>query len=519
MMIPRPLLPALRRSTFSCAITLAGLLGAAIPGTAAPEPAPAAAPAPADASTPAAPAATPMSLDQAISLALQRNQRIKVSSYSPGIGRANVLAAYGQFDPALTFRRSYSESYLPSSNALLVNQLTKEDDYSLALEGATPWGLTYQLGGTATNQRGTSNFFTDNYLTFGGLTVTQPLLRGFGFGANLANLRIAKADRTISDWQYRQTVIDTVTTVIIAYDDLAEAREMLTIASRSRDLASQLVRDNEKRNRVGSISDADVTQARARAANREEQVLIARRGVHDLENRLRELTGEGRFIPDGPELAVEPLTPAPTVAVDGAADLRSALELRPDYQAARAGVTKLRANAALARNELLPRLDFVGSYGYNGLDPSFAASRAQVRNREHRAYSAGMVVSIPLTFAQGRGRARAAKLSLQQSQADLVRLEQDIALSVASAIGQLETTAQRVQATTHAYELAQQALDAEEKRFKAGTSSTFLVLQLQEQLAAVQASQVHAIADQWRALATYQHEIGTTLAVHHLKLQ
>ncbi len=467
-------------------------------------------------------AAPTLSLDEAIALALQHNQRIKVSSFSPGIGRANVLAEYGRFDPALTFNRSYSEnalppgSDLPSGGVLLSSQLIKTDDYGVTLNGLTPWGLSYQVGATALNQRGTFNQFSNNYVTFGGVTITQPLLRGFGFGANLADLRIAKANRAISDWDHRQTVIDVVTDVTIAYENLAEAREGLVIAQGSRELAAQLVGDNEKRNKFGSIADADVTQARARMAERDEQVLFASRAVHDAENRLRQLTGETVSGADGPELTIEPLTAVATPKVDGAAALRQALELRPDYQAAKLGIAGRRATNAAARNGLLPRVDFIGSYGYNGNDSNFAASRAQVRNRDFRAYSAGVVVSVPLTYAESRGRARAAKLALQQSEADLVRLEQDIALDVASAIGQLETTAQRVAATTKAYDLAQQALDAEQKRFRAGTSSTFFVLQLQEELVLVQSNRVRAIADECRAVANYERETGTTLAAHHL---
>lgn len=464
-------------------------------------------------------AVTHLSHEEAIALALRNNQRIKVSAFGRGIARANVLTQYGRFDPALTFQRSYSENELPVSPNPLVSRFTKTDDYALNLTGLAPWGLTYQIGGTATNQRGTFNQFSDNYVTFGGVTVTQPLLRGFGFGANLADLRIAKADRAISDWQYRQTVIDTVTNVILAYDDLSEARENLRIALRSRELAAQLVRDNERRNQIGSLSDADVTQARARLASREEFILNAQRAVKDAENRLRELIGESKFAPNGPDLAVDALTPAPGIAVDGAGDYRRSLDLRPDYQMARQGIVKRRAGESAARNQLLPRVDFVGSYGYNGIDSSFARSRAQVRDEDHRAYSAGVVVSVPLTFAEGRGRARAAALGRQQAEADLVRLEQDIAVNVAAAIGQIETTAKRVEATTRAYELSQQALAAEEKRFRTGTSSTFVVLQLQEQLVAAQASQVRAIADQRRAIALYEREIGTTLAAHQLTIE
>jgi outer membrane protein TolC len=473
--------------------------------------------------TPSAPPASiavpTLTVEEAIARALQHNQRIKVSDFGRGVGRANVLAAYGNFDPAVTFRRSYSESESAFLTNLNSAPLAKADNYSLALEGLTPWGLTYQIGGTAQNQR-TSITPSNNFVTFGGISVTQPLLRGFGFGANLAALHIAKADRAISDWEYRQTVIDTVTGVVVAYNDLVEAREVLRIARRSHDLAAQLVRDNERRNRVGSISDADVTQARARAANREELILFAARNVKATENRLRELMGDtAGIMPSGADIAVTALVPMDVPTPDGATELRRALELRPDYQAAKQGIVKRRANRSYARNQLLPRVDFVGSFGYNGLDPNFAESRAQVRNEDNRAYSLGVVVSVPLTFAEGRGKARAAKLALQQSEADLERLQQDIAVSVANAIGQLETTSERVKATTRAYELAAQALEAEEKRFRAGTSSTFFVLQLQEQLAAVESNKVQAIADQHRALAQYEREIGATLLSRHLNVQ
>lgn len=463
--------------------------------------------------------AEPLTVDDAIRLALEKNQRIKVSAFSRGISRANVLAEFGHFEPSITFRRSYSDDHVPVSTGPLVVQLTKTDDYRLSLDGSTPWGLTYSLGTTAENQRGTANSFSNQFSTFGGLSVTQPLLRGFGFGTNLANLRIAKADRGISDWQHRQTVIDTVTSVIYACSDLALARENLRIARLSRDLAAQLLDQNEKRFKVGSLSDADVTQARAQVANREESILFAERTVHDDENQLRRLIGDSVLSADGPAIDLAPLAPAILLTVDPAADLKQALNLRPDYQAARLGLAVQRVNEVVAKNQVLPRVDFVGSYGYSGLDRDFAASRRQVGDEDFRSYTAGVVVNVPLGFTEARSRARAARLTLRQSEADLARLELDIAVSVAAAAGQIETTRQRVAATRTAYELAKQALAAEEKRFQAGTSRTLDVLQLQQQLASVESSQVRALADQRRAVASYERELGTTLLSHRLTVE
>ncbi|HZP59058.1 MAG TPA: TolC family protein [Opitutaceae bacterium] len=460
-----------------------------------------------------------LTLEEAIRTAFEKNPGIKVEAYAPGIARARWLEAIGQFDPALTFGRSYAEDGKPASADPLVRSLDETDSYSLAIQGMVPWGLSYSLSGNADNHRGTSNHFTDSYSTFGGITVTQPLLRGFGFGANLAGIRIAKADRSISEWDYRQTVIDTITNVVTAYSNLVLAHDQLRIARSSHDLAATLLGENEKRLRIGSMAQSDVTAARTQAAMREEPILIAERAVRNAENVLRELMGETSFSPSQPPLAIETPVP-PEVTVDPAADLQKAFLNRPDYQAARLGIVKNRASDAAARNGLLPQVDFIGGYGYNGLDRHFAASRHMVAEGENRSYSAGVVVTIPFTFAQERGRARAARLQLEQAEADLKRIEADIAVSVANAAGQIETARQRMSADQAALDLAHQALEDEVKKLRAGTpgTSTLSVIQAQQILISIENSMAGAQAAQRLAVANYDHELGTTLQRYHVVL-
>ncbi|MFI5358077.1 MAG: TolC family protein, partial [Opitutales bacterium] len=457
-----------------------------------------------------------LTLDDAVRLALENNQNLKVSAFAPLIASANLLTQYGRFDPALTFNRSVAQSETPGTYSSMTLPLTKTDNYGVTVNGQAPWGLSYSVGASAENYRGTFNGFADSFSTFGGLSVTQPLMRNFGFGANLQGLRVARANRGISEWQHRQNVIDLVTLVIDVFNNLQEARDNLRIAHLSRDLANRLYEENKLRRKVGAISDADVTQAQATVANREEAILLAARSVYDIENQLRELIGRTDYTTSGPGLPIVALPPAASATVEPARDYRVALDLRPDYQAARLGLKVQRANESYARNQVLPQLDFVGSYGYLGYDRSFSVARAQVRDRDAKSYSAGLVFSVPFTFADSRGRARAARLSRLQAEADLIRLERDIAVAIATAAGQIETTQQRVAATQTALDLAQQALDAEQKRFKAGTSTTYLVLQQQELLANAQNSNVRALADQRRALAAYQRTTGTTLQVHQI---
>ena len=468
-----------------------------------------------------------LALDDAIRLALANNRNIKVDAFTRGIGKAGLLAAYGAFDPAISFQRSYSQSYSASYSSTVTGLIvpastfSQVDNYSLGLVGLMPWGLQYSIGGTSSNQRGSYSPLQNEFLTFGGVQVTQPLLKGFGFAGSTPNLglRIARANRSISELQYRQTVINTITNVIVAYSDLSAANAYLETSQRSRDLAAGLVAENEKRFKVGSMSENDVISARAEVASRDGTVLAAAQAARNADNQLRLTLGEGTFSNDGPVLAVESPEP-PALTLNLAEDLRKCYALRPDFQEARYGLDQSRYREANARNQLLPQVDFVGSYGYSGVDESFAESRRKVADENQRAYSAGVIVNIPLTAAQGRGNFRSAKLQRKRDEENLELLKEQIALSVTAAAGDVETTRKRVEIAKLARNLAQKTVDAELKKLRAGTpgTSTFIVLQDQTLLGYAEANYYQALADQRRAVAVYDRETGTTLARNHITL-
>jgi outer membrane protein TolC len=462
--------------------------------------------------------AEPITLDEAIQRALAMNFAIKVEGYDAAIATARVTESLGKFDPVISGNYTYSESFNPS----LIDSSTglrpapsyqKTDDYDVGVGGVLPWGMTYRLGTSTTNSRGTFNAYADNYSTFAGVSGTQPLLRNFGFGPTLASIRIAQANRGISEWAFRQAVMDTVTSVIFAYHDLIFAHANYRSAVRSRELAADLLAENEKRFKVGSMSEFDVTAARSRVASREEGILSAERQIRESENFLKQLVSDDKT----PGLldrhfTVAPPPPAPIVVVDAAADFRVALDQRPDYQQAKLSLKRADINTRLQRNQLLPRVDLVGSYGFNGYDTDLRTSRRQLRAEDYRTYSWGVAVSVPLTFTTERGRYRAAKLQERQAATDLERLEQGIVVRVGNAAGQIETTQKRVQVTRQAREFAQATLDAEVKRLRAGTSTTFFVSQQQEILSGAEVREAFAKADYAKALAEYDRQLGITLS-------
>lgn len=462
-----------------------------------------------------------LTLADAIRLALQRNKNLKVSSFLPGISRANLLVARGAFDPALVLNRQYTSSQLgivdTTVGPVAINDLTKVDTYSAAVQGLLPIGTQYSISASTIETRDVFNGITQNYQTFGGFQVTQPLLKGFGFAYNLEQVRIQKANRSISDLTYQQSAINTVTNVIEAYSNLQLAHDELDSAEAESELANRQVHDNEKKYRAGSAAQSDVIENRAYASQFVEQILIAQRAVRDAQNTLRELIGEDTFFEDEPLFVLAPME-LPEVTVDRRADVQKALMARPDYQIQRYVIAQDRAIESAAKNSLLPQVDFQGGYGYNGSANTFTPSRQMVEDHQNPSVSAGLVVTIPFTFAVGRGTLRAARLTREQADESLRSMAADIAVAVAAADGQIETTRKRVEADETAVALAKQALEAEEKKNKAGTGSTIAVIQEQQILAQAENSVSVALANERQAVAVYDMTLGTTLERYHVKL-
>lgn len=458
-----------------------------------------------------------MTLPTAIRAALDNNFGIRAQSFGTDAARADLRAEWGAFEPRFNGSYTYSEdgspqSADPFSGNRPPSSVVEVDSYSLGIGGATPWGLSYRLSGYQQNQRGTFNAFADNYFSFAGLEFTQPLLNGFGFDANLVSVRLARAGHGISKWQYRQTVIDTVTNVIIAYHELDFAKKNLEIARRSRDLAQSLLDENEKRFAAGSQSEVDVTSARTRVAAREEAILFATQAVRVRENFLKRLISSDHSVNLlNTSLTTTTPVPMPPHTPSPALEFAAALERRPDYQQALLNVSRADVNRRYRRNQVLPTVNLVGSYGYNGLDTNVSESHRQVFDREISSYSLGAVVSMPFTLKTERARLASAKAMQQQAETLLASTEQDIVVSLGNAAGQIETAEKRVEATRHSLDLAAQILDAELKKLRAGTGSTFFVLAEQGNLASAEISAYRAQVDYQIALAAYDRELAVTL--------
>jgi outer membrane protein TolC len=463
-----------------------------------------------------------MNLETAVQAALSKNFAIQVQKFEPKIAREGVTEQLGHFDPVFSLSAQRTENALPdlfqNDIHLTTRALTRTDIFSADLAGATSIGLSYDLGLTSNDTLGIFNNFRNFYETTAGLSVKQPLLRGFGTAANLAQVRIARNNVMVSEWALRKEIIDTITTTNFVYNELHFAKENLRVAEQTRGLAEQLLKDNQAREKIGTMALLDIAEARAEVAARQEAVILAQRAILDNENLLKQLvTNDLEKLLDV-RIEIDP-PPSPPFRADVPAGIREALELRPDYRQAILTIERNNITLAFTRNQVLPRFDLTGSLALLGIDNDIGTSFSRIGNRDQTVWSVGAIMSIPIPNREARGVRNAAALESAKSLVALQQLEQQIVVDVDNASGQIVTSRERIESTSEATRLAQESLDAGDKKLKAGTGTTFEVLDLQQKLAEAEAAEIRARADYNKAVSEYQRQTGTSLKVHNVILR
>ncbi len=474
-----------------------------------------------------------LTLESAVQMALAKNFAIQVEQFAPRVAREQVTSELGRFDPAFQLsiareknvrRDVFGRSIDPDTGdvsggfRLRDSNTNTVDRLSAGLAGTTAIGTRYDLGFDSNTASGTSNRFNDDVSSSTGLSLTQPLLRGFGTDVNLAQVRIARNNVQVSEWQYRDQIINTVTELEYVYNDLHTAHQNLLAAERSRALAQQLVENNTRRATIGVMTPLDVTTARAEVAAREEGVILARRNVLDNENFVKQLvtTDLARML--SVRVEIEPPPPM-SARADVLGGVRDALELRPDYRQRVLEIQRRNIALVVAKNDLLPRIDLTASLDLLGTDDDFGTSVSRIGHRDQTVWSIGALVSIPIGNRTARGNFNATKLEAARTLVQLQQLEQQIIVDVDNAAGQITTNQERIDSTTEARKLAAESLAAGEERLRAGTGTTFEVLELQDKLAQAEFAELRARSDFNKAVAEFHRKTGTTLRVRNVVLK
>ena len=461
-----------------------------------------------------APAAAPVTLHELVLGALQANLEIQTKRLDTPIQDSRVLAAWGAFDPVLSLSalREQSEREQNQRDFLSTGQVARifneaDNRYSLALGGRAPTGLTYELDVDHAKLDNTFNrqftsLFHPEFQSSAVLRVTQPLLRDAGREINLAEVRLSENAKRVSVHEFRAAVLKIVGQTVAAYYEAVFGQENVRVKQQAIELAQNLVRENTRRVEQGGMSPIDVTQAQARLAEAREERILAENFLAQRRNTLVELT-RGEFDPRAPVMAFS----ASDVRLEVPALNRDSLtaEMLGRNPSFLSVIEQARAEdirIAYAKNQRWPKVDLKASLGENGLGGTFDDSFSDFNKRHDPDWSAGIVISIPLTGRTAAGRLNEARLRKAQSLLSIKRTELVLLSALDSAVRDIESSQERLVLVKDTVRLAESALDAEQKRLANGTTTRYNVLNLQKELSQARSRELATVVDLNKAIAT-----------------
>jgi outer membrane protein TolC len=483
------------------------------------------------AAEPARPTKT-LTIDEAVRLGLENNLDLLVERISPLVQDQNVRQVETAWTPNLTGLFNYNSAEDPPDSLLSGTRETVTTDTLVGNVGVAqllPWGANYSVGWNNNRLDTNNQFYTFNPRLRSGLALSfeQPLLRNFGTDTTRTQLVIAKRNREISDEQLRSTVVNTVRSVKNAFWELAYAINNLEAQKQSLELARQTLRDNQTRVRVGTMAPIDIVEAESEVARNEEAVIVAESAITQAEDRLRALIYDMKA-PDFWTATLEPtgyqgqfqlLQP-----VSEQEAVTSALQKRSDLIQARKQLENVDTNLKYYRNQVLPQLNFQAELNGAGVggtelirEPGFPPGpvigeadygfwnvQGDVYSFKYPTWALGVTLSYPLGTSAAETSVARTKLELQQGQLQLQNLELQIATQVRDAARQVNTNVKRVDATRSSRVLAERRLEAEQKKFGVGMSTSFLVFQAQRDLTSARNAELRALVDYAKSRVDYE---------------
>jgi outer membrane protein TolC len=472
-----------------------------------------------------------LSVDEAVRLALEQNLNVQVERLNPQVQELGIRQARAAWAPVVGSSVSNGTTNSRPQNFFLgTGSKTTNGTFSVGVGASQQlrWG-----GGSYSvswgSGRDTTNNLWDQFnpVLSSSLSAsfTQPLLRNLLIDPNRLQLIVSKKNREISDIQLRQTVLTTVRSVKNAYWDLSYAVSNLAVQRQTLDLARESLKNNRARVEIGTMAPIDIVQAEAEVATREESVIVAEERVASAEDRLRALIldpATPNFWNLKLELTDQPTFQARPVDIDAA--VRNALDKRTDLAQSRKSLETNDVNLKYYRNQTLPAIDFSADFrasgiggtlkeiDFEGVVPvvlsetkrSYGDALREMLRRDYPSWTVELNVSYPIGTSSAEANLARARLQRQQLDTSLRNQELQIASQVRDAGRQVNTNLKRVEATRVSRQLEERKLEAEQKKFAAGMSTSYFVLQAQRDLAAARNAELSAVLDYNRSLVDFE---------------
>ena len=369
------------------------------------------------------------------------------------------------------------------------------------------------------------------------VTLTQPLLRGFGRNVNLRFVHIAQTNRKISRLLFEQQVLDTIYGVSRLYFDLASLGENVLVKQEALRAATKLRQDDEEQERLGTLAPVELTRARALEGSSEFDLIQAQGLYRQEEIILRDQllrTASPVFTAQFDEIVpTDKITvPDQLAAMDVPALVTQGLARRPDLAQAQLQVKTGEISAQASRNAALPQLNVYGNIETRGSTeqpyevlgstgtglPTTPTQLATGGLRVSTIYQAGLQLTLPLRNRVASSDAARDVVQLREEQARTEKLSAQVREQIETSVVALETAQAAYRAAVASRDYQARLLDAERDKLSVGQSTDLLVLQNEAYLAQAESTEIAARSNWMKARIELDRALGDLLEKNGIQL-
>jgi outer membrane protein TolC len=442
-----------------------------------------------------------------------------------GGGAVSVLST-GTFDPSLNLNFSWDRATSPlnttqvSGVPVVTGQTTA---FSSTFSQLLQQGASYSLNLSGQRQSSTQGNLIYNPATVSrfSLGFNQPLLNGFGFLPNQRFIRVARNNTKVSEELFRLQIVNTIVQVENAYWDLAALQQNLRVAEQSLAVSQRLLKDNQIRLEIGTMSPLDVTSAEAEVAARTRDLTIARTNLQLQEAALKNILSKAVSPElDGASIILKDPMPEPRDSdlppLDKA--LQGAFENRPELRQAQIALQNQDIARKFTKNSLLPNAAVFGFYAGAGLQGNTKTgesgiwdSLSQSFQGTYPEYAGGLSMTIPFRNRVARADNIRTQLENNQMMIGLQRSRSQVALEVRKGIIGLIQGKAQVEAAHQAVRLARAIWEGEQSKLDAGASTSYQVILRERDFIAALQAEVTAVVGYSKAMVEMDRSMGRVL--------
>jgi outer membrane protein len=454
--------------------------------------------------------------------------------------------AIPSLDPSFLLVANFQHQTIPQSNTILTGTTALVDSvrsYEAQYSQNWDFGLNAQVTYASTHIAINSNSFNLNPYTTADLDLqlTQNLLQGFGPAVNGRNIRVQKNNLKVTDLQFSQQVITTVSAVLNLYWDLVSFVEDVKAREQAVKTAQQLYDDNKQQVQFGSLAEIEVTRAESQLYSAKQDLVISQTNLLQQETILKNALSRAGVASSG--LAEAHIVPLDKLQVPDKDEVKpldqlvdEALKQRVEIAQSRTNIESNKLNLVGIKNSLKPSLQAFAELTNNGLTGDITAAGlqvagvgylaggygnalAQIVRHNYPSYSAGFSLNIPLRNRAAQSDYATSMIELRQNELSLQKSINQVEVDVRNAVIGLLQARARFESATKSRVLQEETLKADQQKLALGASTPYQVVQDQRDLANAQSSEVQSMANYSHARVSFDQAIGRTLEVNHVSIE